>query len=270
MSYTNFKPTFWAKEILEELRKSLILADFCYTAFEGDAKKGEKVKILGIGDVTIGTYTGGSIGDPQIVDDTSVEMAIDQYKFFNVAIDDIDAAQCIPGVMEKILGRAKYGLRLAADTYVASKAVDAYTLSATTQVNSAATAQAAADAMILALHEQNVEPGDDVVMELPWFMYKYLKDKYIDLDTNNSELIKKGIVGRYDDVFVRPTNNLYDDGTDKYAMCRTRNAIAFAAGIDKVEPYRPDTLFEDAVKGLYCFGAKVVRPKELAVAKVHK
>jgi len=33
----------------------------------------------------------------------------------------------------------------------------------------------------------------------------------------------------------------------------------------KIEAYRPDNRFSDAVKGLYVYGAKVIRPEGIAV-----
>ena len=108
----------------------------------------------------------------------------------------------------------------------------------------------------------------DVVSEIVVCL-QLLADKLVELKTNNDELLKKGI-SMYDGCYVRPTNNLYVDGTDYYAMIRTREAIAFASGIDKVEAYRPETLFSDAIKGLNTFGAKVVRPKELYAMRVKK
>ena len=45
---------------------------------------------------------------------------------------------------------------------------------------------------------------------------------------------------------------------------------AFASGIEKTEAYRPDRQFSDAVKVLHTYGAKVVRPKEMALLKVHQ
>ena len=62
-----------------------------------------------------------------------------------------------------------------------------------------------------------------------------------------------------------PTIN---DGTD--TTLGSPRAIAIADQIDKVEAYRPETLFSDAVKGLSVYGVKVVRPKELYVIKAHK
>jgi hypothetical protein len=45
-------------------------------------------------------------------------------------------------------------------------------------------------------------------------------------------------------------------------------AITFAEQINKVEAYRPQSSFSDAIKGLVLYGAKVVRPDSLASALV--
>lgn len=82
--------------------------------------------------------------------------------------------------------------------------------------------------------------------------------------------MRKGIVGYYDNARVRVSNNLYNDNTDDYCMIRTKKAIAYVNQIDKVEAYRPDDLFNDAIKGLNVYGIKVVRPKELYVIRAHK
>ena len=48
-------------------------------------------------------------------------------------------------------------------------------------------------------------------------------------------------------------------------MFGTSHAITFASQINKVEPFRPQDSFSDAVKGLQVYGAKVVRPACLGV-----
>jgi hypothetical protein len=270
MSYNNFKQTFWSKHIQHELKKKAILAEFTNREFEGEAKFGNKVKILGVGRPTIGNYTGASIGTPETVQDSSVFLTIDKAKYFNFMVDDIDRAQSTPGLMEALMEEATLAMALQIDTDIAAEAVNAGKLSATTQVNSAAAAKTAVDAGILALRENDVQISDDVVMEIPPFMYQLLKDKYIELDTANTEMMKKGIMGFYDNVRVRVSNNLYNDGTDYYAMIRTKKAIAYVNQIDKTEPYRPEGLFSDAIKGLNSYGIKTVRPKEIYCIKVHK
>lgn len=270
MAYGNFKQTFWSKHIQHELEKKAILAEFCNKEFQGEVKQGNQVKILGVGRPTIGNYTGASIGDPETVEDSSVFLTIDKAKFFNFMVDDIDKAQSVPGLMESLMEEATIAMNLQIDTDIAALAVNAGTKSATTQINSAATAKTAIDAGILALRENDVPITADVVLEIPPLVYQWMKDKYIELDTANSEMMKKGIMGFYDNVRVRVSNNLYNDGTDYYAMIRTKKAIAYVNQIDEVEPYRPQGLFSDAIKGLNVYGMKVSRPKELYAIKCHK
>jgi hypothetical protein len=73
----------------------------CNRAYEGDIReKGAVVKICGVGDVSVGDYTKNTdMSAPQTLDDTLCELAIDQAKYFNFQIDDIDRAQSVPGIM---------------------------------------------------------------------------------------------------------------------------------------------------------------------------
>ena len=270
MSYANFKQTFWSKHIQHELQKRTILADYTNREFQGEVKQGNQVKILGVGRPSIGNYVGADIGTPETVADSSVFLAVDKAKYFNFMVDDVDKAQSVPGLMESLMEEATYAMALQIDSDIAALAVNAGKLSVSTQINTAALAKTAVDAGILALRENDVQISDDVVLEVPPFVYQLLKDKYIELDTANSEMMKKGIMGFYDNVRVRVSNNLYNDGTDYYAMIRTKKAIAYVNQIDKVEPYRPEGLFSDAIKGLNVYGSKVVRNKELYCIKCHK
>lgn len=272
MAYNNFKPEIWSQYIQRELEKKCKLVADCWRQFEGEAKFGNKVRIQGIDPITIGDYTGASIGVPQTMEGHTVELDIDQAKFFNFMVDDVDKKQSTPGLMEALMEEATYRLALASDSYIASLAgehSEAGMVSATTAITSAATAKKAIDAGLLELRNNNVGIEDNVVIEIAPFVYQLLRDNLAEVKTNNDELIKKGIVGMYDGAEVKMTNNLYTDGTDTYCMVRTKKAIAYVNQIEKVEAYRPDDLFSDAVKGLSVFGAKIVRPKELYVIKAH-
>lgn len=270
MSYNNFKATVWSKYIQLELERKCILADFTNKKFEGQAKHNEMVKILGVGTPTIGNYTGASIGSPETIEDSSIFMKIDQAKYFNFMVDDVDKAQAQVGLMEAILSNTTRAMAVERDKHVAKQAQYAGGISSSTKVENAAGAKAAIDAGLLKLRENDVYLDMEVVIEIPFFVYQLFRDQLVTLRTQNDELIKKGIIGMYEGCYVRPTNNLYNDNTDDYAMIRTKDAIAFAGGIDKTEAYRPETLFSDAMKGLNTFGAKVVRPKEIYTIKVHK
>jgi hypothetical protein len=99
-----------------------------------------------------------------------------------------------------------------------------------------------------------------------------IKSEYLDKDTNNSEMMKNGTVGKYGGVIIRVSNNVYNVGTadapqDKI-MFRTTNAIAFVEQICEVEAYRPENYFGDAIKGFSLYGGKIIRPKNLVVADI--
>jgi hypothetical protein len=54
----------------------------------------------------------------------------------------------------------------------------------------------------------------------------------------------------------------------KVIIAGSNIATTYAEQINKVEAYRPQARFADALKGLHLYGAKVVRPEALAVASV--
>ena len=270
MAYANFKPIIWSKYIQKQLLAKCKLVEDCWTKFEGEAKKGQKVKIIGIGEPTIGDYTGAPIGSPETIEDSSIYLEIDQAKYFNFMVDDVDQAQAQEGLMELYMDEAVKRMAIVRDKHVASMAVYAGGKSASSKISTSKEAKTAVDKGLRYLRENNVDVEDEVTITLSYWFYQLFKDNLIELKTNNDELIKKGIVGMYDNCLVKYSNNLYNDGTDTYCMIRTKKGVAFASGIDETEAYRPEQLFSDAIKGLNTFGAKVVRPKEFYSILVHE
>jgi hypothetical protein len=57
-------------------------------------------------------------------------------------------------------------------------------------------------------------------------------------------------------------------GATKYAYAGSPIATSYAEQINKVEAYRPEKRFGDALKGLHLYGSKVTRPSGLVVAAV--
>lgn len=52
------------------------------------------------------------------------------------------------------------------------------------------------------------------------------------------------------------------------SVAGTRMGFSYAEQIAKVEPFRPEKRFADALKGLHLYGGKVVRPTALSIANV--
>jgi len=271
MSYANFKPTIWSKYIEHELKKFTVFKEDCDYKYEGEVGKGKTVKILGVGRPTIGDYKGTDIGSPEAVPDSSVTLTIDQAKFFNFMVDDVDDAQAKEGLMPALMEESTRGLAEEEDKFIGKwLAKEAGGKSASTAVTTEEAAVKAVDAAFEYLWKNGVSNKDKVTIYVtPWF-YNLFKNRLVALKTDNDELIAKGVVGMYNNAKVKMSSFIHNDGTDDCMIIKTSKAYAFCNGINKTEAYRPEGLFSDAVKGLDTFGGKMVRPKECYVIKAHK
>lgn len=271
MSYSNFKPIIWSRFIQTELEKKCKLVEDCNHQFEGDARLGSRVKILGAVAPEIFDYDASTGMDtPQTLDGISVFLDIDQAKAFNFMVDDLDRLQATPELMPVMMEEAGRKMAAARDSFVASLAKDSANILDSKKVSTPAEAKALVDEALLKLRENDVDVSDNVSITVSPFFYQLFRDALTEIKTNNDELIARGVVGMYDCAKVVLSNNLYNDGTDDFLMVRTNKAIAFASAIDETEAYRPEKYFSDAIKGLNVYGGRVVRPKELVVIKAHK
>ena len=274
MSYHNFVPKIWAKQINRALERALGFAEDCNRQYEGDVRQmGDTVKVLGVGKPTITKQVGGSIvlKDPEAVEDTSVDMVINRVAYFNYLVDDIDRRQAVGGLMDALSAESSEGTANAMDEDIAALAgsADAPKLYKTTTAITVDNILKQIDLGVQKLMENDVKPETKIVITVPPWFKTILRQAYVQLDTNNSAMLKNGRVGQYDNVIVKMSNNCHrnsDNGHD--IMLRTQRAVAFANPLTHVEPYRPEKRFADAVKGFVLYGTKIVRPKEMIVLNV--
>ena len=265
MAVTNFIQTIWSKKIQDDLELKCKLVDNCLRDYEGDCKYAQSVKILGVGEPTIGAYDGTQDITIEDMSDKGQILTIDQANYFAFYVDDIDQAQSVPGLKEKYQEKAVHGLAVARDTYVANLIKGATNFNEATNLTQEAVKQAI-DEGIVALRERNFD--EDGVIEITPAVYNVFKNWLITLSTDNPEYIKKGIVGVYDDFKVIMSNNMAKDGTHAYCDIRGKKAIAFAGQINEVEALRAEKRFKDIVRGLDTFGAKVIDEARIQVVKV--
>ena len=230
-----------------------------------DVKHAQSVKILGVGEPTIGAYDGTQDITIEDMEDKGQMLTIDQANYFAFYVDDIDKAQSVPGLAEKYQAKAVHGLAVARDTYVANLIKVATNATTATNLTEEAVKQAI-DGAIVALRERNFD--EEGVIEITPAVYNVFKNCLITLSTNNPEYIKKGIVGVYDDFNVVMSNNMAKDGSHAYCDVRGKKAIAFAGQINEVEALRAEKRFKDIVRGLDTFGAKVIDEARIQVVKV--
>jgi hypothetical protein len=192
------------------------------------------------------------------------------------AFEDIDKAQSVPGLMEALSDEATRGLTLEGDKYVS-----AIIKAAADDVNSGvacspliklttANAMASVEDGFATLYEHNCRVNDTFYLEFAPKVFTTYRQQLTELSTNNPEILKKGAVGKINNAYVCIENCLAEGEDAYYNVLRTDKAVAFAEQIEKVEAYRPHDAFTDALKGLYVYGAKIVRPEEIYVMKTQK
>ena len=266
MAVTNFIQTIWSEKIQKDLELKCKLVDNCLRSYEGDCKYARTVKILGVGEPTISVYDGKTALNYEAMTDKGQDLVIDQARSFAFLVDDIEQAQSVPGLKEEYQRKAVHGLAIQRDSYVASL-IKGVTKNVTTAT--ALTAEAVKDAIdkaIVALRERNFD--EEGVIEITPAVYNVFKNHLITLSTDNPEYIKKGIVGVYDDFRVIMSNNMAKDSNHAYCDVRGKKAIAFAGQINEVEALRSQDFFQDLIRGLDTFGAKVIDEARIQVVKV--
>ncbi len=279
---TNFQQTIWSKSILRSLDKITSLRKHCNFQYEKDSANAKEVKILSVNRPTIGTYVPGTAITRESATDISQLLRIDQYRYFNFEVEDIVKAQSVPGLMEALTDEAAKGLALEGDLYVAKiikegvengVVVDEVkqtkeNIAASEEITlTTANAMASVEEGFATLYANDCKVSDTFYLEVAPKVFTTYRQQLTELSTNNPEILKKGAVGKINNAFVCIENCLPKSETAYYNILRTEKAVAFVEQIDKVEKYRPDDAFTDALKGLYVFGAKVIRPKEIYVMK---
>lgn len=279
---TNFQQTIWSASILRSLDKITSLRNHCNFQYEKDSKNAKEVKILSVNRPTIRTYVPGTALTRESASDSSQILALNQYRYFNFEVEDIVKAQSVPGLMEALTDEAGKGLALEGDKYVAQVVKEdvegskpTVSMSGSVITLSATNAMSSVEEGFAALYANDCKVSDTFYLEVAPKVFTTYRQQLTELSTNNPEILKKGAVGKINNAYVciencLPTGKKASGSTTDdvhYNILRTDKAIAFAEQIEKVEHYRPEDAFTDAVKGLYVFGAKIIRPKEIYVMK---
>lgn len=270
MAITNFISTVWSENLLKQLGDKYVGVLNCNREFEGDIKnKGSKVKICGVGDVLVSDYTKDTdMSSPSTLSDYGQTLEINQAKYFNFQIDDVDRAQSNPKLMDEAMRNAANALAREADKYI----YGLYTEGEFDKVVDSPQGINIIETLIdikTQLLKQGTALSDDIVIEVSPEVAGIITKTKINLGLEGCDTLETGLLGKIVGCKVYVSNNIVIDNNG-YHKCfvRTKRAIAFAEQISEVEAYRPEKRFADAVKGLHLYGAKVVYPKELVVLSI--
>ena len=280
MAFSNFIPEVWSARLLEHLDKVHVYAGLMNRDYEGDIRAfGDTVHINQLGKITINDYDGTDINDPEELDGTQQNLVIDQAKYFNFQIKDIDNAQSNPKLVDSAMQRASYDMNDTIDQYLAGLLLagcDSENILYNDSTVVTPTAENAYDYLVdlgTALSESNVPMLGRWVVLPPWYHALLLKDpRFVGNGTGyNQAVLQGGLVGEAAGFQIHLSNNVPNTGGAKYKVIAGTNAAgSFAEQLVELEAYRLEKNFSDAVKGLHVYGAKVLQPKALAVMTVNK
>lgn len=304
MPIGNFNPSIWSKGFLVNLNKRHVHADVMNRDYEGEIKSvGDTVKISSIGRVTVKAYTrnagmGGTgasptiaeIDRPEILQGSSLFLTVSESDYFNFAIDDADAYQQKPKLMDKAMKESAYAMANDVDLFcnsVLQTGVSGTTDGTGNRLVAATIGTGAGDddayeALVdlsTKLRESDVT-GEMWAIVPPWFVGMLQKDvRFTNYGTGpNRETLLNGKIGRAAGFEIKESNNLSGatSGTLAVAggvytvLAGVKDAATFAEQLNKIEAFRPEGGFTDAVKGLHMYGAKVTRPYALASIAITK
>lgn len=281
MSWANFKPEIWSKTVLKERDTKCIAVQNSWRQFEGDIRDvGDHVHIQGVKGAPIRDYDpAAKIGDPDLLEDESLELLIDQKKYVNFGVKDIDRYQMNVQVMASVQAKTANDLAKTQDAFLyglirqaGAKAIGGSSTAVTKDSVIPLLTRAVAW-----LNSNNVDTGE-VFLEVHPFVFQKLQLAYVMQALPNATALTNGYRGDFLGVHIYESNTIpFDDGAGNavavddpgavfYNVIRTRQAVAFAEQKSmNYEAYRPQNDFMDAIKGFNLYGGKVIKPQELAL-----
>ena len=271
-AYSVFIPEIWSQKLNYMLTKECVMLQCVNRNWEGEIKnQGDKVKIIQPADVTISTLGTDTLEYKELAP-TSIDLVIDQKKFFAFKINDVAQVQSDTDIMEAHLRNAKKAIEEVQDAYLLSLHKDV------TEANTVGTEAAAVTLDKTTIYSKFVElalclKNSDAVSAgvRPWVVinptvesYLLQSSEFISAHNVADKTLREGAIGRIAGMDVLVSTNLTDVSGKYYVLAGTNEAITFASQLAKIESLRDQSSFSDLVRGLYLYGAKVVQPNALA------
>lgn len=280
MAVTTFIPTLWSARLISALEKNHVATSLVNRDYEGMITgQGDTVKINRLGKISVKTYTKNTdIASPDDLTTTDATLQINQAKYFNFQVDDVDAVQSAGNLIDEAMENASYELVDVSDQYILA------TMSAGADTNNviaktALTAQNIYEKIVAlrTIMDKNNIPTAGRSLTIPPEAYALLLlDKRFTEGggAQAEDTVRNGFVGKVAGFDVFESNNVpvsgAGTGSDPYVydiIASVKSATTYAEQIVSTEAYRMESRFADAVKGLHVYGAKVTDGTRIAVLK---
>ena len=295
-----FIPAIWSGKLQQKFYASTCLTEICNSDWSGEIKdQGDKVEIRTIPSITIADYKKGQILNTQVPAGGMIELLVDQGKYFNVLVDDVDDVQSDLRLMDMFSQDAAQQMKIGIETAVFDGIITNF-LSETNNLQNGGTASTVnagnsagaksgniqlgvagtpvviTKANVLdviidtaqALDEQNAPESSRWMVMPPWMaaMIKKSDLKDASFSGDGQSLLRNGRIGSLDRYTLYVNNNLKVTTPDgaytnvAHMMAGTKDAICFASQFTKLETLRSTTTFGNIVRGLQVYGYKMTKP----------
>ena len=270
MALSNFIPTIWSRNLNISLRRRLRGLELTNRNYEGEIKNaGDTLKIQRPVAINVGDYTIGSDMTLQTPTSSTLSLLIDQQKYFNFGIDDIDKVQANVDLLGPYLDEGNYALAKTVDEFIMQFAVEGHGDNVITK--SAISVTTVYDKLVEAaqnMDEKDV-PEDGRFCVLTPALVALIRDsaQFTSASELGDRVKQNGFVGQAVGFDIIMSNSVYSasDGTNTVAHCMYGHpmAVTFAMQFTEIESVLSTTQFVDIVRGLLVYGAKAVKPEAL-------
>lgn len=228
---------------------------------------------------------------PEEIAGSSVKITINQIRAYNFLIGDIDKEFTKDfNLIEKYRAKAAKAIANEKDKYIASSivsfadgentATDNYTNGTGTYLTSGANIAATAtptpayynilnfiDEQVEIFNTRDFGDNEEFFGECSPKFWRCLKKAMREEDTDNSKLIEGREITTYNGITFVKSNNAVVNSVD-YLILRSKEAVGFFNPLAKVEPYRPEGGFSDAIKAFSLFDIGIIQPKAMLWSKI--
>lgn len=277
MAIVNAIPELWSAGLLRAFDKMAIWASLC-TDLSGEfASGGDRLHLNEVtGTITVSDYEAGkALRDPETPDDSDLVLIMDQKKYFNIAIEDIERFQARPAVFEEWTRQASAKIANLFDRFLYGVYNDGWTDSGAprnrfqytktpAEPNAAWRQGLVSEGLkIVRLMDEADWPTDRRWCVISSEVKAHLLD-YLIIDKSElgqgamvDQALQAAALSNLFGCTVRMDNQLPTAAAahNPYMLFGMNDAIAYGRQISKIEAYRPEKAFQDAVKGLFVYGA---------------
>jgi hypothetical protein len=266
---TEFIPEIWSAKILDDKKKKHIYGQLANTDYLDEIRNaGDQVRIPQVGLPTVQSYTRNNFATgltKENINVASMTLTVDQEKYINLLIDDVDLAQSQPNFMPNVQANSAYQLADSQDSYIAGLYDQAGIKSTSNSAASRVTigsSNARTELLLMGkeFDEANVQREGRWMVIPPALMFE-LVDAGILEQSNNDNVWSNGFVANAYGWNVYTSNNVSSTAATSFnIMCGVnRESITLAEQITKVEM---GTLQQEGfgvyLKLLHVYGARLI------------